>query len=655
MLVNVNSNYSFMSISSTQKIVAALLGIAMVLTLAVGLTVPAQAQTMTATYARNLTVGSRGDDVVALQTMLEAKGFLVMPVGVAKGYFGSLTKAALAKFQAANGIAPAVGYFGPITRAFVGSNGGTSGPVNCPAGYVCSPTGGSSGPLTGGAGSVDSYTLISGLNNEKVGEGADDVKVAGLEIEADEGSDLRLTAVRLVFDEGTANQDFEDYASDVSIWLDGKEVANLDADEFNDDNDWTKTVSITGSAVIKAGESSDLEVAVSGQDNLDTNDINDTWTVDFRTIRFVDAQNASTSEDPGKDPRTFSFASFASANDAELQISEDSSAVNDAHTIAVDATDDTDGVELLSFELEAEGDSDLTVKKLTASTTVTGATHVDQIVRRIYLVIDGEEIDGEAFHDSDGVNVGTDEAYLFDDVDVTIDAGDSVKASIKADLFSVADDLDEGDTIQVQITENETDVTTGWDVEDESGEQLGDSGITGSATADAHALYADGIKVALVSTDTEEKAIDGDDNDYVNLTLVFDVTAFGEDVFIPNVKTDVSSSTSSTGGVPTTAQGVGYHLQFTSNGIASSSVVEVLTSTADEGTNAFEINQGDTERFTLKITVTNSAATGAIDADQFRAILTGINFASTDSATGESVFTSGLQDTFRTGYARVAN
>ena len=68
-------------------------------------------------FTRNLTLGSRGADVVALQTYLEAKGFMVMPAGVPKGYFGPLLRAALAKFQQVRGIHPHSGYFGPITRA----------------------------------------------------------------------------------------------------------------------------------------------------------------------------------------------------------------------------------------------------------------------------------------------------------------------------------------------------------------------------------------------------------------------------------------------------------------------------------------------------------------------------------------------------------
>ena len=78
------------------------------------------------TFVANLTVGSRGSDVVALQQFLVAKGYLQMPASVAYGYFGPLTKAAVARWQVANGISPAVGYFGPISRAAIASQMATS-------------------------------------------------------------------------------------------------------------------------------------------------------------------------------------------------------------------------------------------------------------------------------------------------------------------------------------------------------------------------------------------------------------------------------------------------------------------------------------------------------------------------------------------------
>jgi peptidoglycan hydrolase-like protein with peptidoglycan-binding domain len=55
--------------------------------------------------------------VVTLQKWLMSKG-LSLPSG-ATGYFGAQTKAAVASYQAANGITPATGYFGSKTQATV--------------------------------------------------------------------------------------------------------------------------------------------------------------------------------------------------------------------------------------------------------------------------------------------------------------------------------------------------------------------------------------------------------------------------------------------------------------------------------------------------------------------------------------------------------
>lgn len=69
-------------------------------------------------FNRDLDLGATGPDVTALQTWLIGKGFAI-PAG-ATGWFGAQTQAALAAYQAANGISPAAGYFGPKTRAVVG-------------------------------------------------------------------------------------------------------------------------------------------------------------------------------------------------------------------------------------------------------------------------------------------------------------------------------------------------------------------------------------------------------------------------------------------------------------------------------------------------------------------------------------------------------
>lgn len=103
--------------------------------------------------AKDLWKGKRGAEVTWLQDflILKATGKAALSLGAvgATGYFGSLTKAALAEFQKAQGIAPAFGYFGTKTRAFIlsiiapaATFTGTISAVNtgCFADGICSVT-----------------------------------------------------------------------------------------------------------------------------------------------------------------------------------------------------------------------------------------------------------------------------------------------------------------------------------------------------------------------------------------------------------------------------------------------------------------------------------------------------------------------------------
>ncbi|MDO8524447.1 MAG: ice-binding family protein [bacterium] len=76
--------------------------------------------------ATNLIKGSKDNAVATLQQFLisQNKGSAAQALANvgATSYFGALTKAALAEFQAKVGISPAWGNFGPITRAYLQAN-----------------------------------------------------------------------------------------------------------------------------------------------------------------------------------------------------------------------------------------------------------------------------------------------------------------------------------------------------------------------------------------------------------------------------------------------------------------------------------------------------------------------------------------------------
>jgi hypothetical protein len=79
-----------------------------------------------AMVAINLGTGSRDINVTTLQQFLisQNKGSAAHALASAgaTGYFGSLTRAALAEFQTSVGISPALGNFGPITRQYLSTH-----------------------------------------------------------------------------------------------------------------------------------------------------------------------------------------------------------------------------------------------------------------------------------------------------------------------------------------------------------------------------------------------------------------------------------------------------------------------------------------------------------------------------------------------------
>ena len=83
-------------------------------------------------FTRSLYLGLVGDDVKCLQMYLNGAGYPVSASGAGSPgnetmNFGSRTKAAVASWQAANGVSPAAGYFGPISKAKYTSLAGTPG------------------------------------------------------------------------------------------------------------------------------------------------------------------------------------------------------------------------------------------------------------------------------------------------------------------------------------------------------------------------------------------------------------------------------------------------------------------------------------------------------------------------------------------------
>lgn len=542
-----------------------LLGVTTVAVMFVGVVaVSNTASAATCTVVPTVRQGSTGASVACVQTIVGA---------VADGSFGPMTAAAVRAYQASNGLT-ADGVVGPMTASKM--NGAISGnfPAGCTssAGYSsttgmpcnsgpsaglpagCSSTAGYSaltgakcdggtssnpgGPLQGGAGDLEAAEFISSVSNEDVGEDESDVKVLGLELEADNGSDLSFTSIRVEFEEQAAggSDDFEDYAEEVTIWLGSTKVGSADVEDFDeDDGVFTETITLSG-AVVDAGESADLFVAVSSLSNIDSDDLgaaNNDWDVGVSNLRYVDAQGAVVTEnsldDIGADLGTdqdeskdFQFVSFASAADVELIADESNSDegedINDDHTVTVDEDEETEDADVFAFTLEAEGDSDILVTELPIR-LVTNDSDLSSVVSSIALFQGDDEIASE-----DIDSTGTSETVTFEDLDIEIGAGDEEEFFVKVTILDQDGNYTDGTATLVASISNVDSI----EAEDESGEDLGSGELTGSATGGTITLST--VEASVEVTNITESGNSSDtDLSYESGTFRFYVTISAQD------------------------------------------------------------------------------------------------------------------------------
>ena len=469
----------------------------------------------------------------------------------------------------------------------------TAGQLSPSAATTPAPTGDCNN-LDGTTGSITA-TALSDYNNEEVGEGESEVPIMSFEVEADNDSDVAVKSVKVEFDEnGAGSMDLEDYASEVSVMYNGDVVGSADVQDFTEtstNGTWTKTISLDCAAVT-AGDTGEFTIAVDGNNVIDSNDQDEAWIVDVLNIRFEDGDGVTTTEDvdsPENLEKTFTWTSFANASDIELNASLTDSAdeINNAHVIDIDDTNDTKDAEVLAFTLENKGDVDITINDIPVVITTTGETDESVLLLKATLWQDGDQIA------SDSVVAGG--AVLFEDLNLDINAGDSVDFTVAVDIQDTAGAADNGDTVQATLTVGSI------DADDSEGDTVVGGDLTGAAVGGTHGVYDAGIKVAYVSsTATVTPSGITAVPDTANFTIVFDVTAFDTDAYV-----DASSITDEAGGAT--------YQDILVNGAAGTGV---LTSNADTAANStYKVREGTTERFTLSISGpgTNAFANGVLE------------------------------------------
>src|SRR3989338_8716000 len=381
------------------------------------------------TFTQNLTVGSTGAEVTALQQVLVAQGRLVMPAGVAMCYFGSLTQAAVASWQAANGVSPAAGYWGPISRAKYASLSGTTVPgTTVPGSTVGITTPGVEGTIT--------VSLNPSPAGVKLYEGDMNKDVFGIRLEA-KSSDIKVERVKLKLDEkdttSTSDTDsFRTVAGKVYVKDGSTVLGSMDLNINTVVKDGTNYyITVSGlSFVVPNGTTKVLTVAVDALSAWDDTFNGDAWTLSIPVdgVRGIDGAGVNQYS-----PSTLFSRDFNStcelADSATLAISLSSSSPNTNQVICEGATDndECDELEIMKADFKAEKDA-VTVTDMVLAITRTVADVATTTTAYLY---DGSALIGSATIVGTSATAAT---ATFTDIDWVVPKDTTRTMTVKLDI-----------------------------------------------------------------------------------------------------------------------------------------------------------------------------------------------------------------------------
>lgn len=548
-----------------------------------GTTAPAASVTFTS----NLTVGSTGAEVSALQNFLASKGFLTAS---ARGYFGALTKAAVAAYQTSKGIAPAAGYFGPATRAAVNAEAA----VVAPAGTTTTTT--TTSALTGvGTLSVTNYTT----DVEDTVDTGSSKKVLGFRAEASDG-DVALTHVKISVAHSGSNSDrLNRYFGSFDVVADGKTVATVDASDFNRDSagEYSKTVTLSN-VTVKKGSSNKVAVYVVAKaiDSIDSFDANDTWKVSATNFRYSDATGAVLTETPSDVTNSgVQVRKLSASSDVKIKFST-GSANPEQQTVFVDQ--DTTGtlVTLLDFKVKSEG-TDTTFDTAYFDVTTTGSTSNDMVSE--FQLVKGSSVVETVSTIATGSPIVV-KFDISDEQSIAKDATESYK--LVAKLNKNTDGKFNGSTITAVAS------TTKFALNDKNGDVIALARYSGSASGNKQTIRGNGVALAKTSIDQVKSSTGGNSSkDYPEFTFAVKVTADGDDVYFADTATSSDFSV--------TKDGVAINA-------ASSTIALSSVSGATKTSGMWRINDGETATVTYKVTVQPTGLSTGV----YKAIISNFNF-----------------------------
>lgn len=311
-------------------------------------------------FTRNLFSGVVGEDVRCLQKYLNSAGFTVAVSGAGSAgaettFYGSLTQAAVAKWQAANSVSPSVGYFGPISRAKYSALIAVTpppGPVTGPVSNVC-------------VGSTAEGTFTAEKNptpgsGETVREGNTNKAVLGVKIKT---TSAPVRIQRLKLNVGTTTTQFKKAFSRVHVMDGSNTLASMDLNDstvIKEGSNYFVTISGFDFGVA-AGNTTGaaLTIAADVRSSVDAADQHDwVFTVPVDGLRGTDCAGVNTFGPTTAFDNTVALKGGL-AESAKLIMSTNSDTPKSQEIMAVDGSsnNEKDRLTLLHFDLKAEKDA----------------------------------------------------------------------------------------------------------------------------------------------------------------------------------------------------------------------------------------------------------------------------------------------------------
>jgi hypothetical protein len=584
-------------------------------------------------FNNNLTVGSTGADVTALQNVLVSGGYLAS--GLNTGYFGALTQAAVSKWQVASGITPASGYFGPISRAKINASGSST---------TTTTTTTTSTPVTTTTTSTSVNTGVEGIltanlnptpsSGQNVYEGDSKDALLGIKLQAQLSP---ITIQRVQLDLGNSTDFYTKVFSTLYLVSDTGTVlaqATLNGNTVvKQSNGSTNTyyLNFSGFNYTVPGDNSVHVLTVEGDlySSIDFSTLahtTQTIGIDGQGIRGVDGAGIDQYAPLGSGSNVISnsvLVNEALSNSAQLQISTDSSTPL-AQTVVANSganNNEADGQTVLVFDAYAQKDN-IQFQSLSGTTTLNTTGHASPTTA--YLYYGSTQIGSAAI--SWNSTTGT---FTFANLNYTIPANTTQALTVKEDIKS-AD--------STAVTQSTVISANGVNAENSQGSTLSSTYLTGSATGNTLTVLQKGPIFSLVGSPTiavsQTPSQNNSSTSTLNASFTVNIQAIGGNLFFG---TQAASSTFNfgvyVGGVESTVQNA--VASSTSWSIPSSGVV---TSGLPTGNNAFELQQNNS----IQIPVTflyqgRVSASGALISSNTYAIgLDSINW----SLNGNSVLNS---------------